>query len=193
MLASGGMDPASGHVAGGSVLAAGNTVDIVAHWFPALAGDERTAMVVRFDAVFYRNGLEHAVAVPGAAETLAALAGMGLAMGVATSDGTAGSKASLERLGLARYLSHVYGYDSVPHPKPAPDMVLAFSKAVGVPANEIAVVGDNTHDMEMAKAAKAGAAIGVLSGNGSREQLAPLADAVLESVRDLPAWLAARR
>ena len=32
-------------------------------------------------------------------------------------------------------------------------------------------------------------AIGVTSGNFSAEELAPLADVVLDSVRDLPAWL----
>ena len=41
----------------------------------------------------------------------------------------------------------------------------------------------------MARAAGAGVAIGVASGNSSAEDLAPHADAVLDSVRDLPAWL----
>ena len=62
-----------------------------------------------------------------------------------------------------------------------------------MPLEAIAVIGDNRHDLEMARSAGAGAAIGVLSGNGGRADLAPLADAVLDSVRDLPAWLASRR
>ena len=74
-------------------------------------------------------------------------------------------------------------------PKPAPDIVYAFSKAIGARPSEIVVVGDNPHDIEMARNAGAGAAIGVLTGNSDREHLAPLADAVLESVRDLPDWL----
>ena len=41
----------------------------------------------------------------------------------------------------------------------------------------------------LAAALGAGAAIGVLSGNGSAEDLAPLADVVLDSIRDLPHWL----
>ena len=53
------------------------------------------------------------------------------------------------------------------------------------------VVGDNVHDLAMARAAGAGAAIGVLSGNGAAADLAPLADAVLDSVCDLPGWLGA--
>jgi phosphoglycolate phosphatase len=150
-------------------------------------------MVERFDAIFYRNGVSFSAPVAGVPETLAKLAESGILMGVGTSDGTAGSKAAFERLGLGKYLPHVFGYDSVMRPKPAPDIVLAFAEAVRVPPAEIAVVGDNTHDLEMAHAAGAGAAIGVLSGNGTRAQLAPLADAVLDSVCDLPAWLEARR
>jgi phosphoglycolate phosphatase len=44
----------------------------------------------------------------------------------------------------------------------------------------------------MARAAGAGAAIGVLSGNGGRAELQPLADVLLESIRDLPGWLRRR-
>jgi phosphoglycolate phosphatase len=113
-------------------------------------------------------------------------------MGVATSDGTAAARAAIDALGIATYLPHMYGYDSVPRPKPAPDIVHAFSRATGVPPREIAVIGDNPHDLEMARSAGAGAAVGVLTGNSEREDLAPLADAVLKSVRDLPEWLRVR-
>jgi phosphoglycolate phosphatase len=51
------------------------------------------------------------------------------------------------------------------------------------------MVGDNRHDMEMARAAGAGMAIGVLSGNGTRDTLSPLADVLIESVADLPGLL----
>jgi phosphoglycolate phosphatase len=51
------------------------------------------------------------------------------------------------------------------------------------------VIGDNPHDLEMARSARAGAAIGVLSGNSGMDDLAPLADVVLDSVCDLPDWL----
>ena len=54
---------------------------------------------------------------------------------------------------------------------------------------EVAVVGDNPHDLEMARSGGAGAAIGVLSGNSGADDLAPLADVVLPSIRELPAWL----
>ena len=54
------------------------------------------------------------------------------------------------------------------------------------------MVGDNRHDLETARAAGAGLAVGVLSGTGTRETLAPMADVLLDSVADLPAYLAAQ-
>lgn len=193
MLVAGGMDPESGTFRSGSVLAAGNTVDIVRFWYPALSGGELEAMIARVDAVFYENGIRYSVAVPGLKETLAALAERGLAMGVATSDGTAAARAALGALGLAGHLPHVFGYDSVARPKPAPDIVHAFAAAIGVPPAAIVVIGDNPHDLEMARSAGAGAALGVLTGNSTADELAPLADAVLDSICALPAWLSARR
>jgi phosphoglycolate phosphatase len=192
MLTGAGMDVGTGHCAAGSVLAAGNTVDIVECWFPALSDDERKAMVERFDRTFHTNGIRYSVLLPGVRGALEVFAKSGYAMGVATSDGTAGTRAALAALEVQAYLPHVFGYDSVPRPKPAPDMVFAFSAATGVPVGKIAVIGDNTHDLEMARSAGAGAAIGVLSGTGRAEDLTPLADVVLSSVAEVEGWLRAR-
>ena len=191
ILQAGGMDAESGRVRAGSVLAAGNTIDIVDLWFPSLAGAERERMLSRIDARFLENGVRYSVPVPGLSETLAVLAAAGLPMGVGTSDGTAATRAALAALGVESFLPHVFGYDSVERPKPAPDIVFAFAAAVGLPVAAVAVVGDNTHDLHMARSAEAGAAIGVLSGTGAHIDLAPLADVVLDSIRDLPAWLEA--
>src|SRR5687768_15269923 len=57
MLESGGMEVATGKVRSGSVLAAGNTIDIVGHWYPSLSGADFDAMVARIDAAFYANGI----------------------------------------------------------------------------------------------------------------------------------------
>lgn len=192
MLVQGGFEPQTRRVLSGSVLGAGNTIDIARLWFPELSPEPHRAMVARIDATFYENGTRYSVPVPGLSGTLAALSAQGYAMGVATSDGTAGANAALEALGVAALLPHVFGYDSVPRPKPAPDMVHAFAAAAGLAPSEVVVVGDNNHDLEMARAAGAGAAIGVLTGNSSADDLAGLADAVLDSIRDLPAWLGAK-
>lgn len=189
MLIIGGLDPSTGRFRSGAPLAAGTTVEIVRAWYPDLEAAEARAMIERIDAAFHRNGITCSVPVPGLAATLAELADAGILMGVATNDGTAATRAALDALGIASYLPHVFGYDSVPHPKPAPDIVHAFCELVGVRASEVVVVGDNLHDLEMARSAGAGAALGVLTGNSTRAELAPIADAVLESVCDLPRWL----
>ncbi len=192
MLIAGGMNVETGHCAAGSVFAAGNTFDIVRCWFPDLSGGAAKAMVERIDRVFHANGVRYSVLLPGVRAVLEQLAEAGYVMGVATSDGTAGTRAALAVLKVQSYLPHVFGYDSVPRPKPAPDMVLAFSAAAGVPVGEIAVIGDNAHDLEMARSAGAGAAVGVLSGNSEVGDLAPLADIVLGSVVEVPDWLRTR-
>jgi phosphoglycolate phosphatase len=192
MLVAGGLDEDTGRMRSGSVLGAGTTADIVRLWYPDLAGEAFDAVAARIDDAFRTHGEHASVVVPGAAEVLAELAAMDMAMGVATNDATEAATAAIEAVGLAAYLPHVFGYDSVPHPKPAPDIVLAFAAATGVDPSDIAVVGDNRFDMEMARAAGAGAAIGVLTGNSGEDDLIALADVVLPSIRELPEWLAKR-
>jgi phosphoglycolate phosphatase len=154
---------------------------------------EHRAMVAAIDMVFHANGLRYSVAVDGLFETLAELAEAGMVMGIATSDGTAAARAAIEMLGVHGHLPHIYGYDSVDNPKPAPYIVYAFAAATGIPPAEIAVVGDSTHDLAMARAAGAGLAIGVLSGTSGHDDLVHLADVILPSIRELPAYLAQNR
>ena len=69
--------------------------------------------------------------------------------------------------------------------------VLAFAAATGVKPQDVAVVGDSLHDFAAAHAAGA-VAIAVESGPAPGDVLAARADAVIASIADLPAWLAAR-
>lgn len=189
LLLAGGLDPVSGRVVAGSVLGAGTTHDIVDLWFPQLPEPEFAEMVRRIDAAFHAHGSASSVPVPRLIETIQRLVGDGYLLGVATNDSTHAARHAIAAVGVDAHLPHVHGYDSVARPKPAPDLVHAFAEAAGLKPGEIAVVGDNRHDLEMARAAGAGAAIGVLTGNSGLADLAPLADAVLKSIADLPDWL----
>jgi phosphoglycolate phosphatase len=84
----------------------------------------------------------------------------------------------------------VAGHDSGYGAKPAAGPVLAFARAMTVETREVAVVGDEVHDLAAARAAGA-FAVGVRSGPVPDELLAPHADALIDSIADLPAWLAA--
>jgi phosphoglycolate phosphatase len=190
LLVEGGLIPATGRFRAGSVLGAGTSATITGLWRPELSGEALADAIAAMDRAFYEHGREHSVPLPGVADTLATLAARGIIMGVATNDATMAAKAALASLGIAGNLPHVFGYDSVTRAKPAPDMVLAFAREAGLAPGDVAVVGDNPHDMEMARAAGA-VAIGVTSGNSSADDLAALADVILPGVAALPEWLEA--
>ena len=68
-------------------------------------------------------------------------------------------------------------------------MIVAFADMAGLKSSQVAMVGDNRHDLEAGRAGGAGLVVGVLSGTGDRRSLEQLADVVLASVADLPGYL----
>ncbi len=192
LLDIGGYDAGTGRFRAGSIIAAGTIVETVDLWYPELAGRDQAArqlLVDRFNHACVIEGAAHAVALPGVESALTALDAAGYHLGVATNDGAESAVATLRALTLLDRFSLVQGYDSVDRPKPAADQLHRFAAHVGCAPDAVAMVGDNVHDLEMARAAGAGLAVGVLSGTGDRSDLAPLADIVLNSVADLPAFL----
>jgi len=176
-----------------SVFAAGTNADIVALWYPGVPAKERAAMTVGFDRFTAEEGAAQSVPLPGSRDTIEQLHEAGFRLGVATNDSTGGAEKTLLALGVAQMFDAAYGYDGVANPKPAPDTIYAFCDLTGLKPSQIAMVGDNRHDLEMARAGGVGLAVGVLSGTGTRETLAPLADVVLGSIAELPAYLNASR
>jgi phosphoglycolate phosphatase len=172
-----------------SLFASGTNADIVALWYPQVDAQARQEMTIRFNRFTAEQGAAQSVALPGSRDAITQLHAGGFRLGVATNDSTGGAEQTLLALGVAQMFDAAYGYDAVANPKPAPDAIYAFADLTGLKPSEIAMVGDNRHDLEMAKAGGA-FAIGVLSGTGTRETLAPLADIILDSIADLPAFLA---
>jgi phosphoglycolate phosphatase len=119
----------------------------------------------------------------------ARLRGHGLLLGIATMDSTGSAQALAERFDLSPHLAWIAGYDAGHGAKPAPTMVTGFCAATGLAPEEVAVVGDTLADLQMARAAGAAVALAVLTGALPSDALAPSADAVLDSVQDLEAWL----
>lgn len=186
MLEAGGYDREAGRFRAGSMIASGTNADIVGLWYPGSDTAERKARVAYFDERTAEEGARRAVPIEGVADALLRLHEKGYVIGVATNDSTRGAELTVQALGVAPIISAVLGYDVVVKPKPAADPVVRFSELSGVGPAAVAVVGDNPHDLEMARAAGAGLAIGVLSGNGARADLEPLADVILPSVAALP-------
>lgn len=189
LLEAAGYDFARHRFRADSVFAAGTNADIVGLWYPDLTPAERRDVVRHFDTFTAAEGAARSVPLEGAREALARLHAAGIKLGIATNDSTSGAEQTLAAIGVAHLFDAAFGYDSVVNPKPAPDIVHAFADLTGLAPAELAMVGDNRHDLEMARAGGVGLAIGVLSGTGTRETLSPLADVVLDSVADLPAVL----
>jgi phosphoglycolate phosphatase len=166
---------------------------LVALWHPEVTQDDLPTLIGRYDAITAREGAACAVALPGIADALSSLRAAGYRLGLATNDSADGAERTLSALGVRELFDAVYGYDSVERPKPAPDVVHAFAQKTGLAPAEIAFVGDNRHDLEAGRAAHAGLVVGVLSGTGTRDKLEPLADVILGSVADLPAYLERKR
>ncbi len=185
LLHIGGYDRGTGRIAGNAVLAAGNTLEIAATWHAHAADWELAALVEAIDDIFQTQGRTSSVPVPDLAPTLNRLKARGLALGIATSDSAAGIEATLGRFDVLGHFDFFAGYDSGHGVKPEPGMVHAFCDKTGLSAREIAVVGDNRHDLDMGRAAGVGLLVAVLTGTGERADLESLADHVLDSIADL--------
>ena len=184
-----GFDIATGCFRPDSVFAAGTNADVVSLWHPHLEREDLADTVAMYDVITAREGAASAVALPGIHDAIARLHAAGYRLGMATNDSTLGAEQTLVALGFAHMFAAAYGYDAVARPKPAPDVLISFADMAGIKASEVAMVGDNRHDLETGRAAGAGLTVGVLSGTGTRETLAPLADIILDSVADLPGYL----
>jgi phosphoglycolate phosphatase len=175
----------------GSPLIAGATPDYGRLWAQALGRPATADFFAEIDRLFQVTGLEHLQPIGEPAAVLGGLRRHGYRLGIITNDAEANARAQAARLGIGPLLDFIVGYDSGFGAKPSGEPVLAFARAVAAEAQEVAVVGDTVHDLVAARAAGA-IAIAVPSGPIPREVLAPHADAVIDSVADLPAWLAAR-
>lgn len=184
LLACGGVDQRTGRAISGSLLASANTREIAEAWIDAGSTYDVDALTDAVDDIF-RSGVATVVPVCDLASLFRRLTARGLKLGIASSDSAAAIHMTVERFGLAGDVAFIAGYDSGHGSKPGPGMLKAFAAQSQIDARHIAVVGDNLHDMEMARSGGAGLKVGVLTGTSSAEQLAPASDLCLASIVDL--------
>jgi phosphoglycolate phosphatase len=109
-------------------------------------------------------------------------------LAIATGKSMAGLARALETTRLSVLFAATRCADQTT-PKPHPAMLLELGAELGVAADRILMIGDTTHDLQMAAAARSHA-VGVTYGAHTREQLAtckPLA--LLDSVEELAQWM----
>lgn len=127
-------------------------------------------------------------ALPGAVEVLAALRDAGLKLCLTTGFAPATRDALLGHLGWAPLVDLALSPADAGRGRPWPDMIQLAARTLGVadPA-AVAVAGDTPSDVRAGLAAGATVVAGVLSGSGTREELAAAgATHVLGSVAELP-------
>ncbi len=132
--------------------------------------------------------LAEAVAVPGAHQAVAAVAGLGLPWRVASNSSHAELAAKLGRIGLdAR--GRVHSFEDVPRGKPAPDLFLAAAAAEGVHPGACLVVEDSLVGVAAAQAA--GMAVVALVRHGDPGPHAATGARVIRDLAELPTLIEA--
>lgn len=138
------------------------------------------------------DALYHAVpAVPDIKPLLSGLAKQ-YVLGVASMDDEINVRRTLSGLNLHDNIHFYCGADSGFGHKPGGGMVEAFCAHTRFLPQQVAVIGDSTHDLGMAKAAGA-VAIGVLSGTSSEQTLSGNADYLFKDINDFSKYLLGNR
>lgn len=138
--------------------------DAMAHILPGLDPARYPEVVARYRVHFLERDSDTAL-FPGAAPVVVALHGAGFLLAVATGKSRRGLERALAATELERYF-HATRCADEGHAKPHPGMLLGLMEQLGVTAGRTLMIGDTTHDMEMARAAgvpRLGAAYGAHS------------------------------
>ena len=186
MLVKTGFVPETGSCRGGSPMASETLKQISRRWWPALPEAETDARARVIDENFDREALQKPKAVADLSAVFEQLKAAGYVLGVATNDIEASAHSHMSHVGVVDHFVLLIGADSVDAPKPHGNMIRLFSQETALQPHEIAMVGDNAHDINEARAGGAGLAIGVLTGNSAHADLVHLADHVIDSITDLP-------
>lgn len=154
-------------------------------------GAERAAEGVRlFRERYPQVAVEKSHLLPGVAETLETLASRSHRMAVASNKPAPFSRMILEAKGVASYFDAIGGPDAQTPAKPDPTMLRRLMAGVGAAPSETIAIGDMDVDSEFARAAGCRVVL-IPGGSRSREELLGVdADALLDSIAALPAWLA---
>lgn len=128
---------------------------------------------------------------PGVADGLAELRADGCVLAIATSKFHASADLLLRGAGIRDLFTVLLGADDVARPKPDPEMGLAVLRAAGVPAARAVMVGDTTHDVRMASAARM-RSIAVTYGVHDRDELLTAGPTwIADSFPGVLAWIRA--
>lgn len=155
----------------------------------AMEGEALTAQVKTYLGFYEPRATRLTRLFPHAAEMVKALAGS-YRLAVCTNKPTAVSREIVDSLGIGQEIDVVVGGDSGVTPKPAPDMLWLVADKLGLPKDEVVMIGDSANDVASAKAA--GVKVAVVRYGYT--DIAPDelgADYVMDDFRGIPAALEA--
>lgn len=161
--------------------------DAMAHILPGLDPARYPDVVERYRHHFQELDAGTAL-FPGAAEMLAALHAAGFLLAVATGKSRRGLDRALSASGLQPYF-HASRCADEGYSKPDPRMLRGLIEELGARCDRTLMIGDTTHDMEMAHAAGV-ARLGVAYGaHGRNALLAYAPEACVDDFEELRRWL----
>ncbi|MDB5810398.1 MAG: family hydrolase [Betaproteobacteria bacterium] len=161
--------------------------DAMAYVLPGVSTDVYPRVVERYGHHF-RAGEPHTPLFGGVESMLKHLHGAGHQLAIATGKSRRGLDRALEKTALARYF-HATRCGEESATKPAPAMLLDLMKTLGTTPERTVMIGDTTHDLQMAASAGV-ASVAVTYGAHPREQLLELRPiACAASSQDLWQWL----
>jgi phosphoglycolate phosphatase len=143
-----------------------------------------------FVALYRKHFLARETAMelfPGMRELIASLAHDRL-LAIATGKSRRGLDRALQASGLERYFAASRCADET-NPKPHPAMLLELMQELDVPAERTLMIGDTSHDMQMARDAGVDAAAVTYGAHPERELLACGPRGCFSSVQALREWL----
>ena len=139
--------------------------------------EDPTVLAEAYSRAYVDTSVKYESLFPGMEELLA----RPFRAAVATGKSQRGANRAVKTHGLENRFEVVLGGNSVPRPKPNPDMLWAIMEATGT--KDLVMIGDTTYDLEMAHAAGV-KGIGVSWGHHSVERLEPWAP-VVHTVEEL--------
>lgn len=153
---------------------------------PDLKEDQRGDLVARYRHHFLARG-EDIPLFDGAQQTIAELHAAGHWLAVATGKSRQGLQRAMQTSGMESYFHATRTADQT-FSKPHPAMLLEIMDQLGVMAERVLMVGDTTHDLQMARNAGVDA-IGMTHGAHPADQLRALEPlALLDDFVGLRAW-----
>jgi phosphoglycolate phosphatase len=162
-------------------------VDALMYLFPSLPRVDYPRLAERY-RYHYVAGDHKLALFAGAAQGIRAMHAAGFSLGVATGKTRQGLDRSLEASGLAVFF-HASRCADEGLPKPHPDMLVYLMNTLGIDPRRTLMIGDTTHDLEMARSAGV-SAIAVGYGAHARASLeahGPLA--CVMSFAELTGWV----